>query len=444
MFFECNLPTEAPSYVHTEAKGKITETLKRIHQRMNILEEALVLTKLEGEQFAAGAKILFDSPTSTGESLLDTMSAKEIADYVLRIAPNLSYQKRYDWENAEVVVDTAFLSTPEWEAIRTIGIGGSDAAVVLGVSPYRTALELYHDKVGTPVLLDTDSPADKKKRNFIFSYGHKVESLVIETFCDITGAKVIPETRMFCKKGMPYITANIDAIVIMPDGRIFVFEAKTTTNFNKNAWADNKIPVQYIPQCRQYLSVLDDPRIAGTYIGCIYGNTLEEFVCSYVERDLDKEKEQLDEEKYFWETYVLGGEKPEYSGKSESDTKVFRKFTGAADKNANAVELIPDDENIIKEWLELKEKKSALEKQTKSIDEQMKSLSLIIAEELGTSVKGTLNNGDVTYEVSYSPKSYTNVDKVKLKASFPEAYAECATFNPENSRVFSAKEKRRK
>ena len=70
-----------------------------------------------------------------------------------------------------------------------------------------------------PEELEIENKEDKKGKEFIFSYGHKVESLVIETFCNITGAKVIPETRMFRKKSMPYITANIDAIVEMPDGR---------------------------------------------------------------------------------------------------------------------------------------------------------------------------------------------------------------------------------
>ena len=81
---------------------------------------------------------------------------------------------------------------------------------------------------------------------------------------------------------------------------------------------------------------LDDPKIAGTYIGCIYGNTVNEFVCSYVERDMQKEQEQLDEIKYFWDTYILGNQKPDYSGKSETDLKIQRRFSGSADKNAPA------------------------------------------------------------------------------------------------------------
>lgn len=442
-FFECNLPKKAASYVDVRATKRINNILTNIHNRMDKLEEALNLTGLEGEQFAKGAKILFDQQANSGESLIDTMTAKEIADYVKPIAEKMPYQKRHEWDNAEVIVDTAFLSIPEWEAIRTIGIGGSDAAIALGVSPYRTELELYYDKHCIPEELDIEKNEDKKGKEFIFSYGHKVESLVIETFCNITGAKVIPETRMFRKKSMPYITANIDAIVEMPDGRIFVFEAKTTTFFNKSAWENNKIPVQYLPQCRQYLSVLDDPKIAGTYIGCIYGNTVNEFVCSYVERDMQKEQEQLDEIKYFWDTYILGNQKPDYSGKSETDLKIQRRFSGSADKNAPAVELIPQDVEIIKEYLELNEQKKKLIAKADGITNKMQSLQLMIAEELGRTVKGTVKKDDSSYyEVSYAPRSYTSLDKKMLKASFPEVYEKVITVIPENTRVFSIKERK--
>ena len=40
------------------------------------------------------------------------------------------------------------LSREEWLAFRRKGIGGSDAAAVLGISPFRTGVDLYYDKLG--------------------------------------------------------------------------------------------------------------------------------------------------------------------------------------------------------------------------------------------------------------------------------------------------------
>ena len=46
------------------------------------------------------------------------------------------------------------------------------------------------------------------------------------------------------------------------------------------------------------------------------------------------------------------------------------------------------------------------------------------------------------YEVSYSPRSYTLLDKKMLKVVFPEVYEKVITVIPENTRVFSIKERK--
>lgn len=48
----------------------------------------------------------------------------------------------------DILADTTTLSRPEWLEYRRKGLGGSDAAAVLGVSPFRTARDLYYDKTG--------------------------------------------------------------------------------------------------------------------------------------------------------------------------------------------------------------------------------------------------------------------------------------------------------
>ena len=59
---------------------------------------------------------------------------------------DLNYQPK-------ALVDTATLTEDEWLAWRKKGIGGSDVAAALNLSPYRTARELYYDKIGVePVI----------------------------------------------------------------------------------------------------------------------------------------------------------------------------------------------------------------------------------------------------------------------------------------------------
>ena len=49
------------------------------------------------------------------------------------------------------VISTEGLPREEWLAYRRKGIGGSDAAAVLGISPFRTGVDLYYDKLGQSV-----------------------------------------------------------------------------------------------------------------------------------------------------------------------------------------------------------------------------------------------------------------------------------------------------
>ena len=53
-----------------------------------------------------------------------------------------------------VLVETAGLSEEEWLAYRRKGIGGSDVAALLGISPWRTARDLFYDKLNIAVVED--------------------------------------------------------------------------------------------------------------------------------------------------------------------------------------------------------------------------------------------------------------------------------------------------
>ena len=70
-----------------------------------------------------------------------------------------------------VLVDTTDLPRDEWLAYRRKGIGGSDAAAVLGISPFMTARDLYYDKLGISAQADEENWVAKE-------IGHLLEPLV--------------------------------------------------------------------------------------------------------------------------------------------------------------------------------------------------------------------------------------------------------------------------
>ena len=48
--------------------------------------------------------------------------------------------------NANILVETKDLSREEWLEYRKLGIGGSDVAAILGISKWKSAIDLWLDK----------------------------------------------------------------------------------------------------------------------------------------------------------------------------------------------------------------------------------------------------------------------------------------------------------
>ena len=91
----------------------------------------------------------------------------------------------------QVLVETAGLSEKEWLAYRRKGIGGSDVAALLGISPWRTARDLYYDKLNIAAVEDNEN-------NWVaLEMGHLLEPLVAKIFQHRTGYKIYQVKKMF-------------------------------------------------------------------------------------------------------------------------------------------------------------------------------------------------------------------------------------------------------
>ena len=114
---------------------------------------------------------------------------------------NLDYQP-------EVVVVTENLSREDWLKYRRLGIGGSDCAAIMGVSPFCTKRDLYYDKIGVrPVM-------DEEESNWVAKeVGHRLENLVAEIFSKKTGLKVFPVRKMFRHPLYPFMLADVDFLL---------------------------------------------------------------------------------------------------------------------------------------------------------------------------------------------------------------------------------------
>lgn len=446
-YFAHKIPAKAPSYMNLSVRTKYEETAQKVIKRMKLLEDALILSDLRGEVFSAAIKHLFDAKDSNGEPALDSMSANDIAASATLLAASYTHlPNRMEWPNCDTLVDTAFVTTKEWETLRMLGLGGSDSANIINEG-YSTARSVYFDKVGWPG--DEENHKPDKGLQYIFDFGHRIEPLVIDEFCRRSGAKRVPETRMFCHRDYPFLTANIDQVVQMPDGKYFVFEAKTTTYFNKTSWVDGAVPRAYVPQCHKYPLVLNDDRICGTYIGCIYGNVPADFACSFLARDTKYEHEQLEREVAFWNNYVLAGEEPPLSGDGEKDMEMLKKSRLKQNKNAPKLTFDPDKyAEKLAAYVSLKKQVGEYTDRAENLKKGMDALRAEIVAALGENPMAGCavppedapdDKFDYEYVISNKPKKRTSVDQEMLRLSYPAAYAACVKVIPDNSYTFTVK-----
>lgn len=346
----------------------------------------------------------------------------------------VSAGKGFFFDKADVVVDTALLKEEEWHQYRKMGIGGSDAAAVLNASPWTSAYGLYLKKSG--VQLEKEEEIDIGKQ-YIFQYGHAMEPLVADIFEQITGFQVMIDTYMYRHKQYPFMQANIDRVVQLPDGKLALLECKTTTFFNKEAWENGSVPRYYKLQCQHYMAILD---VDVCYIACVYGNTINDFVCRRIERNLEEEKELIDAEKNFWENHVLEGVAPDFSTNGEIESTAVMSTIPYADKKKPKIQLTSDLSDNVCRWIELHQKKQQVERILNSITNEMKLVSLPIQEQMRDTTKGSIAANGVTYNVDFSPRGRVSTNLERLKLVYPEVYNDVCTERSELFRVFSIKE----
>ena len=146
MYFEFNLPEKMPSYIDSIHAPAFNAMLKTVSERMNRLEEALSFSTLSPDVFSYVLASVFDPEKEVNP--IDVMEPGRIVELAEMLAVGVKVEPRIEWPNAEVVVDTAFVTRKEWETLRMLGTGGSDAAVILGISPYNTPRSLFYSKRG--------------------------------------------------------------------------------------------------------------------------------------------------------------------------------------------------------------------------------------------------------------------------------------------------------
>lgn len=148
-----------------------------------------------------------------------------------------------------------FNSREEWLAGRTSRIGGSDAAAILGLNPWKSNADLFREKIGAK------KPDDIGDEDFVI-FGNNAEPLMREMFkLDYPQFNVeYVENNFWTNSDFPFAHASLDGWLEEKDtGRKGILEIKTSNILNAGMtekWKD-RIPDNYYCQVLHYLMVTD-------------------------------------------------------------------------------------------------------------------------------------------------------------------------------------------
>lgn len=146
----------------------------------------------------------------------------------------------------------------EWLAIRQTGIGGSDVAAVVEVSPWADKVDVWLDKTGqTP----------PKEENNAMYWGKLLEALVADEYARRTGQAVRRVNQTLRHKKHPELIANVDRAVCVDPGKMPVVRGEfrtpkllevKTARTKSDDWGDfgtDEIPPYYLTQVLHYLGI---------------------------------------------------------------------------------------------------------------------------------------------------------------------------------------------
>ncbi len=134
----------------------------------------------------------------------------------------------------------------EWLKWRHMGLGGSDAPVIMGVSPWKTPYKLWEDRI---------APEPKPQEpNFITDRGDRYEPRIRSLWCLHSGTEY--EVALLESDTVPFMRVSLDGI--SPD-RTSIIEIKTAGKADHELAKAGKVPEKYVAQVQHELFVSGAP-----------------------------------------------------------------------------------------------------------------------------------------------------------------------------------------
>lgn len=281
---------------------------------------------------------------------------------------------------------------------RSTYIGSSDAAAIIGVSPWKSAFQLYQEKIGE--YQEEITPFKQK----IFNRGKRWEPIVIEMLVDELedrghDVQIIARNERYLDPVHSFLAAEID-LELMIDGEYHNGEMKTVHPFAAKDWGEqdtDEIPIYYTSQ------VLHGQMVTGrskTIVAALIG--ADDLRVHQVNRDEEMIQIIRTKEVEFWEK-IQRREPPEPT--SPEDIKRLYQFDSGA--------VLEADEEL----LELCGELSNLKTNYEAAETRIETLSTLIKARMGEAALLTYNGQKLATWKS---------NKASIKTDWKEAFSDLA------------------
>lgn len=290
------------------------------------------------------------------------------------------------------VIKTLNMNKDEWLEYRRRGIGGSDIAAICGLNKYKTAFDVYLDKIGKGKEYQESEAA---------YFGTLFEEAVAKEFSKRSGKKVRNKNSILAHKDFDFMFANVDRLIV---GEKAGLECKTASEYVKSKWSDDNIPMDYMLQCQWYMAVTGYKK---WYIAVIIGGNKFEY--KEIDRDEDIIENIISIAKDFWENHVLKHIPPSLDGSEAADETLKQLYPNAISNSVLQLDkdIIPKIERI----KELKEKIKELTEEVKTHENQIKDV-------LKDNEIGVIED----YQVTWKNQVRASFDSKGFKTEYPDIY----------------------
>jgi putative phage-type endonuclease len=285
---------------------------------------------------------------------------------------------------------------------RSTFLGGSDAAAVMGLSPWKTPVELWLEKTGQAV----QEPIDPVRLR-ILERGKKLEPVVLEMVMDKLRERghqvdLIARNQRYQDPEHAFMSCEIDFEMVL-DGETINGDCKTVHGFARKKWGDEdteEVPIEYAAQFMHGLMITGRKRcLVAALIG------LDDVGIYWVNRDDETIAAMRDKELLFWNQHVLQRVAP--------DPLMFDdiKLLYPSD-NGQAVQAT---EEIELKVLQL----AGVRAKLKVLEEREESLKFDIAEFISPHAILTSHGSEIA---SWKGQQDTRLDQKALQAEMPDVF----------------------